>query len=61
MSTTAPDTLSGDDFAVEGIGADSATQIDLGIAVLVPEPSAFVLLAAAGLVGRAGVRSRRLL
>jgi hypothetical protein len=61
QSTTDPDTLEGDDFAVEGIGADSATQIDLGTALLVPEPSAFVLLVAAGVVGCAGVRSRRLL
>ena len=50
-STTDPDTLSGDDFAVEGIGADSATQIDLGVAMLLPEPSAAALLLVAGLVG----------
>ena len=58
-STTSPDTLDGNDFAVEGIGSDSASQIDLGIAQRLPEPSLGVVLLAAGLVGWAGTRSRR--
>ena len=48
QSATDPDTLDGADFAVEGIGADSGTQIDLGIAKRVPEPGASLLLAAFG-------------
>jgi hypothetical protein len=44
-STRDPATLGPTDFAVEGIGGDSATQIDLGYAELVPEPSSSVLLA----------------
>ena len=59
-SPTDPDTLAGDDFAVEGIGADSATQIDLGIAQL-PEPSLPALLLLAGLAGGARARRRRIL
>jgi hypothetical protein len=59
QSSTDPNTLSGDDFAVEGIGADSATQIDLGIAKRVPEPGALLLLAAGGAVLTSG-RGRRL-
>ena len=46
VSATDPDTIAGDDFQVEGIGADTATQIDLGIAQ-VPEPSTWLLVAAA--------------
>jgi hypothetical protein len=42
-----PASLGPTDFAVEGIGGDSATQIDLGYAKNVPEPSCLVLLAAA--------------
>jgi|GEM_PF-2396319 len=45
VSATDPDTLAGDDFHVEAIGADSASQIDLGIAQLVPEPATGALLA----------------
>ncbi len=59
QSITDPNTLAGDDFAVEGIGADSATQIDLGIAQLLPEPSLGVLLLAAGLFGWRGLGHRR--
>jgi hypothetical protein len=55
-STTDPDSLTGDDFAVEGIDADEATQIDLGVALYLPEASLGLLLAAAllgvGAVGR---------
>lgn len=50
VSTTDPDTVNGDDFHVEGIGSGTASQIDLGIAQLVPEPSVAMLLAL-GLVG----------
>jgi hypothetical protein len=50
QSTTDPDSLAGDDFAVEGIGADSASQIDLGVAQRVPEPAAALLLGAGALV-----------
>ena len=57
VSSTDPDTLAGNDFAVEGIGADSATQIDLGIAQLVPEPSVALLLGL-GLAGLALSRER---
>jgi len=46
QSATDPNSLSGNEFAVEGIGADSGTQIDLGIAMLMPEPRALLLLAA---------------
>ena len=49
-STTNPTTISGDDFAVEGIGAITASQISMGNAVLVPEPSSLFLLAS-GLAG----------
>ena len=61
VSATDPDTLTGDDFAVEGIGADSATQIDLGIAQRVPEPSRAGLLLGASLVGALAARRRQLL
>ncbi len=44
QSTRDPSTLDGDDFAVEGIGADTATQIGLGVAVLVPEPATGMLV-----------------
>lgn len=57
VSTTDPDTLTGDDFAVEGIGASTASQIDLGIAQLVPEPLVALLLAL-GLLGL-GCRRKR--
>ncbi len=57
VSTTDPDTLSGDDFHVEGIGATTASQIDLGIAQSVPEPSVAVLLAL-GLIGFGWRRDR---
>jgi len=52
VSARDPSTLGGEDFAVEGIGATSASQIDLGVAEQVPEPGLLVLLAAAGLVRR---------
>jgi hypothetical protein len=55
VSTTDPDTLTGDDFHVEGIGASTASQIDLGIAQLVPEPSVAVMLA----LGLLAIGSRR--
>jgi hypothetical protein len=58
QSSTDPSTLSGDEFAVEGIGADSASQIDLGVAVPLPEPSAAALLAA-GLAGMGAWRRTR--
>ena len=45
-STKDPSTIAGNDFAVEGIGATSATQTDLGVAQLVPEPSIASLVAA---------------
>lgn len=57
QSTTDPGTLSADDFAVEGIGADSASQIDLGIAQLLPEPSTLALVLA-GLAGWGAKASR---
>lgn len=44
VSATDPDTLSGDDSAVEGIDAEFATQIELGVARRVPEPAALALL-----------------
>jgi len=47
VSALDPDSIDGDDFHVEGIGADSASQIDLGNAQLVPEPATAVLLLAA--------------
>jgi hypothetical protein len=47
QSTTAPGSLGSDDLRVEGIGAGTATQIDLGVAQLVPEPASGLLLAAA--------------
>jgi hypothetical protein len=46
-STTDPDTLGAGDFAVEGIGAESGSQIPLGDAMFVPEPALGVLLVAA--------------
>jgi hypothetical protein len=52
VSGTDPDTLGGDDFAVEGIDAEEATQLDLGVALRVPEPALALLLAAAGLAAR---------
>ena len=55
VSATDPDTLAGDDFAVEGIGAESASQIDLGVAQLVPEPATLGLVA----LGCAGLAARR--
>jgi hypothetical protein len=55
QSGTDPDTLTGGDFGVEGIGADSALQIDLGVALLVPEPASAILLA----LGMAGLSLRR--
>jgi hypothetical protein len=55
QSSTDPDTLAGEDFAVEGIGADSATQINLGVAQLVPEPALVLLLGGGG----TGVWARR--
>jgi hypothetical protein len=57
ISDTDPGTLAGDDFAVEGIGADTASQIDLGIAQLVPEPTAAMLLGL-GLLGIGSHRAR---
>jgi hypothetical protein len=57
QSQTDPDTLSGDDFAVEGIDAALATQIDLGVAMRVPEP-ALALLLAAGCLGARRARGR---
>lgn len=57
VSATDPDTLTGDDFHVEGIGADSASQIDLGTAVLVPEPATAGLVLG-GLWGLAGLAAR---
>jgi hypothetical protein len=50
LSMTHPSTISGDDFAVEGIGAISASQIDLGTAQPIPEPSTLLLLCS-GLAG----------
>ena len=47
VSALDPDSIDGDDFHVEGIGADSASQIDLGNAQLVPEPATAVLLLSA--------------
>jgi len=47
-STTDPGTLTGDEFAVEGIGADSASQISLGVAQRLPEPSLALLFGAGG-------------
>lgn len=53
-----PSSLTGDDFAVEGIGADSASQIDLGVAVPLPEPTTALLLGA-GCAALAWGRSAR--
>jgi len=54
-STTDPNAIAGDDFAVEGIGATSASQIPLGDAELVPEPATGLLL----LLGASGLAARR--
>ena len=43
-STTDPNAIGGNDFAVEGIGATSASQIELGNAQLIPEPATALLL-----------------
>jgi hypothetical protein len=59
VSTRHPGSLGPTDFAVEGIGGDSATQIDLGYAELVPEPSSFLLLATASIGLACASRRRR--
>jgi len=56
VSARDPDTLSGDDFAVEGIDAEFASQIDLGNAIRVPEPSLATLLVAGFALGALGAR-----
>ncbi|MGH7857132.1 MAG: PEP-CTERM sorting domain-containing protein [Candidatus Binatia bacterium] len=57
-SATNPSSIGGDDFAVEGIGADSGAQIPLGNAHAIPEPST-LLLVASGLAGLYGARRGR--
>jgi hypothetical protein len=57
VSTKDPNTLTGNDFAVEGIGATSASQIPLGNAQLVPEPATALGLSL-GVIGLL-VRRRR--
>jgi hypothetical protein len=58
ISDVHPSELTGDDFAVEGIGADCHCQIDLGNATPVPEPGTALLLgsALAGLAARRRAR-----
>jgi hypothetical protein len=55
-STKDPDTLLPGELEVEGIGADSASQIPLGDAVPVPEPASALLVAAA--LAALGARAR---
>jgi hypothetical protein len=57
VSNREPSTLTGDDFAVEGIGSDCHCQIDLDTAQVMPEPGTALLLGA-GLAALAA-RSRR--
>jgi len=47
LSNREPRTLNGNDFAVEGIGADTGSEILLGNARLIPEPSSLFLIGVA--------------
>jgi PEP-CTERM motif len=58
QSTVNPDELSNNDFAVVGVGANSASEIPLGNAQFVPEPSSLFLVAC-GLAGMAALLAAR--